>query len=98
MSFVVITKVQYPDEIEESLLEVGKAMIPIAQQQPGFIAVTYNLSNEGNETMMYWEWQTEADHEACMNSPDWLKIVEQSAQIFQTEGVEFSMESYERIA
>lgn len=73
-------------------------MLPIARRQPGFIAISFHQSCEANETMMYWEWQSQSDHEACMASADWAAIMEQSKSVFSADGIEFSIDVYERLA
>lgn len=98
MSFVAISKVKYPDSLKEEIHNVGLKMVPIAKQQPGFISIGFHQSYESNETMMYWEWESKSDHEACMTSDAWAIIMEQSKIAFEAEGTEFSIETFERLA
>lgn len=98
MSFVAISKVKYPASLKEEIHNVGFKMVPIAKQQPGFISIGFHQSHDSNETMMYWEWESKSDHEACMKSDAWASIMEQSKNAFQTEGTEFSIETFERLA
>lgn len=97
MSFVAISKVSYPIELQEKVQSVGLAMVPIAKKQPGFVSVAFHQSVDKNETMMYWEWQSKADHEACMQSKDWSNIMERTGALFESKGVEYSLEAYDRI-
>ncbi len=98
MSFVVISKVKYPEMLKEEIHSFGIRMLPVAKAQPGFISISFHQSMDQNETMMYWEWNTPLDHEACMKSSDWNDLMVKSGELFQSEGVEFSMASYERLA
>lgn len=98
MSFVAISKVKYPESLKAEIHSVGLKMVPIARQQPGFISIGFHQSLASNETMMYWEWESQSDHEACMASAAWVSIMEESKDAFQTEGTEFSIETYERLA
>lgn len=98
MSFVAISKVKYPKSLKEQIHAFGISMIPSAKLQPGLIFVSFHQSTDKDETMMYWEWETQAHHEACMESPDWKALMEKSGGLFQSEGVEFSLETYERLA
>ncbi len=98
MSFVAISKVKYPDSIKEKIHEAGLKMLPVAKQQPGFIAIKFHQSCDSNETMMYWEWESKADHEACMASSGWVAIMAQFSSVFETEGTAFSIETYQRLA
>lgn len=97
MSFVAISKIQYPADLKEAIYAVGKNMIPIAKRQPGFISIAFHQSVNKNETMMYWEWASEQDHLNCMKSDDWRAIMDLSTSLFHSEGVELSIESYERL-
>ena len=98
MSFVAISKVKYPKSLKEEIHSFGISMIPLAKSQPGFVSISFHQSTDEDETMMYWEWNTQADHEACMNSVDWNKLMEKSGGLFQTEGVDFSLATYVRLA
>ena len=98
MSFVAISKVKYPIALKEAIHAVGLNMIPIAKRQPGFISIAFHQAHDKNETMMYWQWQSEQDHKACMQSKDWQAIMDISASLFLSEEVEFSVETFEKLA
>ena len=98
MSFVAISKVKFPEALKEQVQAVGLKMIPVAKRQPGFISIAFHQATDAHETMMYWEWQKEANHMACMQSEDWAGIMADSGDLFQTEGVEFSIQTYEKIS
>ena len=98
MSFVAVSKVKYPKSLKKEIHSFGMSMIPIARLQPGFISISFHQSTDNDETMMYWEWEAQSDHEACMKSPDWSDLMEKSGGLFQSEGVEFSLETYDRLA
>ncbi|GEM_PF-789216 len=98
MSYVAISKVRFPPSFKEQIQNVGLEMIPIAKRQPGFVSVAFHLSTDSSETMMYWEWESKSDHEACMESAAWANIMGKSSSLFQSQGVEFSIQTYERIS
>ena len=98
MSFVAISKVKYPSTIKDQVQAFGLKMIPVAKLQPGLISISFHRSTEENETMMYWEWASQKDHEACIQSDSWSALMEKSGTLFQSDGVEFSIETYERLA
>ena len=97
MSFMAISKVKYPKHMKEQLHSMGLKMLPLARKQPGLISVSFNQSVDSDETMMFWEWQSKSNHEACMCSDDWAQLMGESGEIFQAEGVEFSISTYESI-
>lgn len=98
MSFVATSKVKYPKALKADIQSFGMSMLPLAKSQPGFVSISFHQSTDGDETMMYWEWETKAHHEACMKSPDWLALMETSSGLFQSDGVEFSLATYDRLA
>ncbi|MFK8049760.1 MAG: antibiotic biosynthesis monooxygenase [Halioglobus sp.] len=98
MSFVAISTVGFPSALREEMHAVGLSMIPIAKTQPGFLSVAFHQSVDANETMMYWEWETGADHENCMRSDDWASLMSTHAELFQSEGVTFKILTYDRLA
>jgi len=98
VSFVAISKVKYPPSLKQQLHAVALEMMPIAKAQLGFISIRFHQSDEINETMMYWEWQEKSHHEVCLQSKEWNEIMEKSGRLLHSEGVELSIETYERIA
>lgn len=98
MSFVAITKVKFPRELKSKIHAVGLAMLPIAKSQPGFVSIGFHESKSENETMMYWEWESEANYKACTQSSKWALLMERHSVLFATDGVEFFMDTYERLA
>lgn len=97
MSFIAISRVKYPKSMKTQRHAIGLKMLPIAGQRPGLIGISFSQSTDSDETMMYWQWQSKSGHEACWASPAWLKIIEESAPIFNTNSVHFSVNSYECI-
>jgi len=98
MTFVAISKVSFPDSLREQVQSAGRAMIPIARQQPGFIGVAFHQSLDASQTMMYWEWESQSDHHACMQSEEWTTIMQDFGAVFSQENVEFSIETFEKLA
>jgi heme-degrading monooxygenase HmoA len=98
MSFVAISKVRYPPCLKDKIHEFCLEMLPMAKLQPGFISIRFHQSQERNETMMYWEWGSQSDHEACMQSKDWCVLMDKSGSLLQSSGVEFTIKTYERLA
>lgn len=98
MSFVAVSKVTFPAHLQDDIQAFGKRMLPLAKAHPGFVSISFHQSNESPETMMYWEWESRADHEACMSSNDWMELMQSAGDLFQNEGVEFSVQTYDRLA
>ena len=97
MSFIAMSRVKFPPALGDAVRTVGHRLIPIARDQPGLIDIAFHQSLEGDETVMIWEWRTRADHEACQHSPTWAKLMQEAGDLFQSPGVAFSLETYERL-
>jgi quinol monooxygenase YgiN len=97
MSFVAISKVTYPANMKQEIQAVGLEMLPLARKQAGFISVAFHQSDEKDETMMVWEWETKSHHESCMQSKDWGALMERHGATFSQEAVQFILETYERL-
>lgn len=94
---MAISRVKYPAELKEAIHAVGLNMIPIAKRQAGFISISFHQACDKNETEMHWQWKSEQDHKACMQSKDWQAIMDISASLFQSEEVEFSVDTFEKL-
>ena len=44
---------------------------PIFAKQPGFISASLHRSMDGIRFTTYLQWCSEANHDACMQNPDW---------------------------
>jgi len=60
--FIAISKVKYPKYLKERLYGIGLKMLPVARKKPGLISVSFNQFTDSDETIMIWEWETEASH------------------------------------
>ncbi len=96
MSFVVVSKVKFPAHIKDDVYQVAADMMAVAKQQPGLIHVAFHQANDDNMTMMYWEWRSQADHDACLQHTAWTAILAASEQLFQA--TEISIETFERLS
>jgi quinol monooxygenase YgiN len=97
MTFVAISKVQYPEALKQQIETVGLAMIPIAQLQPGCNDVSFHQTLNKNETMMIWHWQTQQHHEACLSCSEMAKLMQQYGPLFAEASVVVSVEIYQRL-
>ncbi len=95
MSFVAISRVHFPPAQGKEVTDVGLRMLPIARRQPGLLSIAIHRSRESSSTMIYWEWESPADHEACLASDDWAELMEEAKGAL--EGTEFSIETFDRL-
>ena len=97
MTFVVITQVRCPRENLAEIQAVGRQMLPLARAAAGHVSVALHVNSERPETMMYWEWQSESDHQVLLQTKEWLDLMGQHAELFGHDGVEFSMTRFQRV-
>ena len=97
MSFVAISKVKYPPHLRKAIQAAGLEMLPVARAQAGLIFSAFHQSEDRDETMMYLEWESQAHHEACMQSKDWNAVLSEHKSVFSNEGVEFASETFKRL-
>lgn len=97
MSFVAISKVEYPPHLKNEIEQVGLAMIPIAQAQAGYMNVTFHQSLQRDQTMMIWEWQSADNHADCLNSEQMNQLMKASGALFADPAVSIAIETYEKV-
>ncbi len=97
MSFVVISKVNYPAELESKIQQAGLELVPVIRAQPGIISFSFHKGNEENCTMMYWQCESQDAYAACFQAQEWLAIMETHKALFQSEGVGFSQSTFTKL-
>ena len=95
--FKVVTRTHFPADKRDEVLELSRAAIEIARKQPGFQGMRVHLASDGSHTLTYWEWATEADHLACMESPDWSEW-NGRWEANLADGMSFDLQTYEVFA
>ena len=69
--FTVVVRVRTPSADDRAqVLDICRATQQIFARQPGFVSSSLHGSPDGEEILSYLQWRTEADHVACMGSPD----------------------------
>jgi len=53
---------------QPELLRLLAETDPVLTRQPGFISASTHRSFDGTEVLVYLQWRTAADHEACVQS------------------------------
>ena len=62
-----------PDDMSE-LLEIAEESAPIFARQPGFVGSEIFASTDQTRLVTLLRWRSEADHAACMKSPDFGEL------------------------
>ncbi len=85
----VMVLMTVPAEKANEFQRLATATLPIFEKQPGFVSATLHKSADGSKFIQYLQWQTKAQSDACMMSPDWMAEAGQQYMGFvQANGVE----------
>ncbi|MCY3844921.1 MAG: antibiotic biosynthesis monooxygenase [Acidobacteria bacterium] len=69
--FTVVVRVRTPSaDDRRQVLDICRATQHIFARQPGFVSSSLHRSHDDDAILSYLQWRTEADHEACLRSPD----------------------------
>jgi heme-degrading monooxygenase HmoA len=69
--FTVVVRVRTPSADDRTqVLDICRATQQIFAHQPGFVSSSLHRSHDDEVLLSYLQWRTEADHEACLRSPD----------------------------
>jgi heme-degrading monooxygenase HmoA len=71
--FTVVVRYTAAPEDQAELIEVLKQSAPAFNPLPGFISLSMHRSLDGSQVLVYLQWRSRADSEACMMNPVWLK-------------------------
>lgn len=70
MSVYVITEATVPANMLEEWKKFDAMSLPIMRKQKGFLGIQQFCSKDNTKFKGVIHWATEADHEACTQSPD----------------------------
>ncbi len=69
-SCTVIVRFEVGPSDQQQLVDLCLQNLSVFQAQPGFVSGTLLRSSDGSAVVNYLLWRSEADHLACMNSPE----------------------------
>lgn len=93
-AFIVITRTKFPKNLYATAKSMADLSYPIFMKQKGLISLAMHESLDQTETSAYFQWESEADHLACMQSSDWGDFNEKW-QVFSAQpGVSFDLQVY----
>lgn len=58
---------------QAELIDVLKRSAPAFQPLPGFVSLAMHRSLDGKQVVVYLQWRSQADSDACMSNPVWLQ-------------------------
>ncbi len=93
-TFIVQTKTHYTQDVKEQYFELARNAFEIFKKQPGFVSAKPFISEDDTHTMTIIEWQTKADHEACMASPDFTEFNATWEKLMHSGAIKFELNCY----
>lgn len=71
--FTVLITLKVPESRQEEVLQIAQKNLPIFARQPGFLSARIYRSQDGTRILNGLNWASQADYEACMESPEWAQ-------------------------
>lgn len=94
-AFTVLVTLKVPESHQQDVLRLAEGHLPIFAQQPGFIAAQVYYSHDQTRVLTFLQWETQADHEACMQSPDWAQANPQFTVLLDKGTMQMDVRTYE---
>ncbi len=86
-----------PDDQSE-LIDLCQQNLSVFKAQPGFVSGTLLRSSDGSAVVNYLRWRSEADHLACMNSPDVAARGKALVDFLEAGRATLEVKTYEMVA
>ena len=96
--FTVMVQLSVDPESQRELVELSRNMIPVFEQQPGFISLDLLRSLDGTQIVTYLQWRSKADHEACAISPEVASAGNAFMRFLESGKATMEVKTYEIIA
>ena len=93
--FTVLVRYTTAPEAQQPLLDVLTPTTDVFARQPGFVSLTVHRSLDGSQVIVYLQWRSRADHEACMNSPEVFAAGQELMALLQTGTVTMDVQPFE---
>jgi len=92
--FIVVTRCFFEPDARDEFMAYDVACGPIFRRMKGFVSLRKHLSTDGTEQMGYWQWESRADHEACMQHEDWAPFAAKWEALQQSGKFRFELQTY----
>lgn len=95
--FTVLVTLRVPEGRQEDILRLAEANLPIFARQPGFNSARVFRSQDGTRILTLLHWASQADHEACMLSPDWAQCDPRFLSLVDRGTIQMDVRAYEQV-
>jgi quinol monooxygenase YgiN len=69
--YTVIVRYTVEPENQAELVQVLQRSAPTFAQLPGFVSLNMHKGHDGKQVIVYLQWRSKADSDACMTNPVW---------------------------
>lgn len=90
----VIVHQKFEPALYDRVLEASKSAISRFEGRPGFVSLSLHASKTGR-LVSYLQWETVADHEACVNDPTWQTEPCPMQQLLESGQLEMDVAVYD---
>jgi heme-degrading monooxygenase HmoA len=94
-AFHVLFRLTAAKPLPKKVVESMRRVLPVFQQQPGFLGCDFYHSHDRRKIVTHLRWQTKAHHLACQKSADFSEVSDDWQAVFAAGKV--SVETYTAI-
>lgn len=84
--YTVLVRYTVDPKDQAELVEVLKRSAKAFEPLPGFVSLTMHRGIEGKEVLVYLQWRSKEDSDACMTNPVWLQAGQELYSTFIMAG------------
>lgn len=95
--FTVLVTLKVPEERQAEILRLAQGNLPVFAQQPGFLSAQVFRSHDGMRILTWLQWESQADHEACMQSQDWAQCDPRFSTLLDRGTIQMDVRTYEPV-
>lgn len=96
-AFTVLVTLKVPAERQKDILQLARQNLPIFARQPGFLFAEILCSQDQTRVLTCLHWESEADHHACMLSPDWAEGDPEFFELLEQGTVKMEVRAYDPV-
>jgi heme-degrading monooxygenase HmoA len=91
MAVVAYLHLKYTPEAKEKVLKLIQDAVGIARDQEGFQDLNAYHCLEASAWHVFITWESQAHHDACQNSPQWLMLMPVLSELMEAEALELKL-------
>lgn len=93
--YTVLARLGVKPDDQAELLRLSTAMLPVFARQPGFVAASLHRATDATELLLYLQWRSQADSDACLTSPEMMSAGQEWMAFVRSGKATFALQPYE---